>query len=131
MATPRRRYPQICTARAPPKPEPRPTPLATPRRREPPQPAAKPCHARSLPVWRLFPLRIRSRRRWGLRWVTIGGGLLCEETTGVGSVLFEIFRYEFLGLELPDRVPISAWGCWNFGDLPPGVAVPTGMSFAN
>uniref|UniRef100_A0A2N9G8Q3 Uncharacterized protein n=1 Tax=Fagus sylvatica TaxID=28930 RepID=A0A2N9G8Q3_FAGSY len=25
----------------------------------------------------LFPLRIRSRRRWGLRWVTIGGGLLC------------------------------------------------------
>uniref|UniRef100_A0A2N9I656 Uncharacterized protein n=1 Tax=Fagus sylvatica TaxID=28930 RepID=A0A2N9I656_FAGSY len=29
-----------------------PTPLATPRRREPPQPAAKPCRARSLPVWR-------------------------------------------------------------------------------
>jgi hypothetical protein len=44
----------------------------------------------------LFPLRIRSRRRWGLRWVTIGGGLLCEETTGVGSVLFEIFRYGLL-----------------------------------
>ena len=29
-----------------------PTPLATPRRREPPQPAAKPCRARSLSVWR-------------------------------------------------------------------------------
>ena len=44
----------------------------------------------------LFPLRIRLWRHWGLRWVTISGGLLCEETTSVGSVLFEIFRYGLL-----------------------------------
>ena len=41
-----------------------PTPLATPRRREPPQPAAKPCRARSLPVWRSPTAKLAA---WGCR----------------------------------------------------------------
>jgi hypothetical protein len=32
----------------------------------------------------------------GLRWVTVGSGLLCEEATGVGSVPFGIFCYGLL-----------------------------------